>query len=74
MERCFRKTEPIESGSPLPGEQGIHVVADAIAEVVADDAYAMVEFPVLKEILPVYSGWFEIQGCCYSSSRCRKEN
>ena len=22
----------------------------------------MVEFPVLKEILPVYSGWFEIQG------------
>jgi len=35
MERCFRKTEPIESGSPLPGEQGIHVVADAIAEVVA---------------------------------------
>lgn len=34
----------------------------------------MVEFPVLKEILPVYSGWFESQGRCYSSSRCRKEN
>jgi hypothetical protein len=39
--RCFRKKEPIESGSPMPGEQGIHVVADAVAEVVADDAHAI---------------------------------
>jgi len=39
--RYFRRTEPIASGSPMPGEQRIHVVADAIAEVVADDAYAI---------------------------------
>ena len=39
--RCFCKTEPIASGSPMAGELGIHVVADAIAEVVADDAYAI---------------------------------
>jgi hypothetical protein len=26
----------------------------------------MVEFPVLKEILPVYSRWFEIQGMILS--------
>lgn len=25
----------------------------------------MVEFPVLKEILPVYSGWLEIQGTLF---------
>jgi hypothetical protein len=41
MGRCFRKKEPIESGSPMPGEQGVNVVADAVAEVVADDAHAI---------------------------------
>jgi hypothetical protein len=37
----FLKNEVIASGAPTPGEQRIHVVADAIAEVVADDAYAI---------------------------------
>ncbi len=34
-------TKRIVSGFPLPGKQGIHVIADAIAEVMADDANAI---------------------------------
>ena len=35
------RTRRIASGSPMPRKQGIHVVADAIAEVVADDVHAI---------------------------------
>ena len=35
------KTKPSASGPLISGEQGVHVVGDAIAEVVADDADAI---------------------------------
>ena len=35
------RTQRIASWSPMPGKKGINIISDAIAEVVADDVYAI---------------------------------